>query len=201
MANKAQQETSYWELFNNQITRLRDRGIQEEIIEILLFQKSSVIKKAREMVIGKGNIPFLPIITPFYLGYYGLMSKVGNGGYIPFPSIAEETKYYTTEASLNGPRLYYIYDVETGEETLDKSPKEAQKIFNDNEWIPLTTVEVINLCIIVDVLPRHSVCAGSGLGLSTTAVCLDDSRTPSLQVLNSERKDHYLGSPSCGSRG
>ena len=46
MANKAQQETSYWELFNNQITRLRDRGIQEEIIEILLFQKSSVKKSA-----------------------------------------------------------------------------------------------------------------------------------------------------------
>lgn len=188
-------------LFNSQIAILEDRDIPEPIIKALQNQKDSVLKRASKMTIGKGNLPFLPIITPIYLGYCGLMSKVRNGFFgIGYSSIIPE-------AIIDGfgtpDSLYYIYDVEVGKATMSKSPAEACKIFKKQSRSSMTAVEVINLCITTTVLWRRSVLATSSryvINEQTPIVFLDDHNNPVLGCFYDAHGNDRWGSPSCGSR-
>lgn len=67
------------QLFDSQIQILRRRGCPEQIVEIFQDQRALVIERAGKMTIGEGNIPFVPVIKPVYLGYYGLVAMVRNG--------------------------------------------------------------------------------------------------------------------------
>jgi hypothetical protein len=190
-------------LFDWQITILKNRGVPEQIIEALQSQKDMVVEEASEMTIGEGNIPFLPVIKSAYLGYYGLMSLVRNGDkqgncYLNPTAITDEVQ--------TPDQLYYIYDVEDGEATRGKSPEKAIEIFKKQSRFALTAAEVVNLCVITDVLPRHHVWAsGSRYGRSDRVplVSLDDDDQPELNwdYLNYlDDSNVHRGSASCGSR-
>jgi hypothetical protein len=143
-------------LFDSQIATLKDRGVPEQILEALQRQKSVVLQKASEMTICEGNIPFLPVIKPVYLGYYGLMAMVRNAsktGYIYLKLTNITDKVVTPDD------LYYIYDVEDGNATLGKSPEEAEKTFKSQKRSPLTVAEVMALTTHANVLSRHNVWA------------------------------------------
>ena len=204
MSTKQTRRNSLNGLFDSQIAILENRNIPEQIIEILQKQRDSVLKKASKMVIGKGNIPFLPIITPIYLGYMGLMSKVWQGsgiGYVSYTSI-------NPEAIADGFRtpdgLYYIYDVEAGKATMGKSPEEAVEIiFNEQSRSALTATEIINLCIATNVLWRRSVWAigsRSVINEKMPIVFLDDHNDPVLACFHANYKNDRWGSPSCDIR-
>ena len=202
MSDRQARRNNLESIFNSQITILDDCGVPGQIIKSLLDQRDSVLRKASEMAIGKGNIPFLPIITSIYLGYNGLMSKVRNGSGIGYSSIKPE-------AIVDGFRtpdgLYYIYDVETGEVTIGKSPEEAVEIiFNEQSRSALTATEIINLCIITSVLWRRSVWAcGSRYTINeqTPIVYLDrNNNSPVLGCFPGNHKNDRWGSPSCSIR-
>ncbi len=187
-------------LFNGQIQTLKDRGCPEQIVEMLQNQKGKVVERAREMSFVEGNIPFLPVIKSAYLGYYGLMSMVRNGdkqGYTYLNSATITDKFDTPEDP------YYIYDVENGQALLDKSPEKAIDIIKGQSRSPLTAAEVVNLCIVTNVLSRHYVdAAGSRYDGSDRVpdVCLHDGDRPRLDWSYLDCPGRHWGSASCGSR-
>lgn len=193
-------------LFDLQIAILKSRGCPEQIVETLQSWKPIVLVKAMGMTIGEGNVPFLPVITPACLGYYGLMDMVRNG-------LARGSIYYIqhlaeiTDVSVED--LYYIYDVEDGSATLQKSldmakiatrgPRQYRFMLSVAEGIALTTH--------TDVLSRHDVLtAGSHYGAvnceNVPNITLKEGSRPFLvpnYIFDSD--GHRWGFPSCGSRG
>ena len=145
----------------------------------------------------------MPIIPSAYLGYYGLMSMVkielksGHTSIIN-PILIKDQIQTTT----NG--LYYIFDVEDGESTRNNSPESVIQTFEEQSRSPLIADEIVNLCIITDVLYRHYVYAiGSRFGNfdKVPAVYLDGfSGFPELGWLYIYHSGDHWGSPSCGSR-
>lgn len=189
-------------LFNSQIATLKDRGVPKHIIETLQSQKNAVVQKASGMTIGEGNIPFLPVIKPAYLGYYGLMAMVRNGSKegCTFLNPAAITDQFETPDD-----IYYIYDVEDGNTTRGKNPQDAENISKRQSRSPLTAAEVINLCILTDVLFKHSVWATGSIYKSADMVpyvCL--TIVGAWPLLNSgyvaRSYDHWGSSASCLSR-
>ena len=198
-AKKAKRE-DLEKLFDGQIQTLKDRECPEQIVEMLQNQRSSVLQKASEISFAEGNIPFLPVIKPAYLGYYGLMSMVRNGdkqGYCYLNPTAITDEIQTPD------ELYYIYDVEDGEATRGKRPEKAIDIFKKQSRLALTAAEAVNLCIITDVLSRHYVWApGSRYGRSDRVpdVYLVSGGRPKLNWDYLDGSGDRWGSASCGSR-
>ena len=191
-------------LFDSQIETLKDCCTPNEIVAEFNIMKEWVIDKASKMTIGKGNIPFLPIIPSAYLGYYGLISMVRVGlkkGYTTINPILIKDLIQTPT---NG--LYYIFDVEDGESTRNNnnSPESVIQTSKEQSRSPLIADEIVNLCIITDVLYRHYVYAiGSRFGAldKVPAVYLDGfSGFPGLGWLYTYYSGDHYGSPSCGSR-
>jgi hypothetical protein len=188
-------------LFDAYIQRLRDRGCPEQILEMAQSQKSEVASRAGSMIIPERHIPFVgPVIIPKYLGYYGLMAMVRNEdreGYTHLnPSkITDEIK--TPDA------LYWLYDVEDGEETIMGRGTQDVGLLKKQGRSPLTAAEAINLCILIDVLSRHYVgAAGSSYAGSNAApyVCLISSGRPALCWPCVGDVALKCGLASCGSR-
>ena len=185
-------------LFDNQIATLKDRGVPQQILGMLQDQKNTVVTKASNMTIGAGNTPFIPVIKPSYLGYYGLMSLVRNG--------AKEGYSYLNPALItdkmetpNG--LYYIYDVEDGEAMRGKSPEAAEKLLKEQRRSPLTAAEVLALATHTDVLSRHFVDAtGSRYGSGDVPFLWLDGGLPGLDYGWADFAISEWGSASCGSR-
>ena len=185
-------------LFDSQIATLKDRGVPQQILGMLQDQKNTVVTKASNMTIGAGNTPFIPVIKPSYLGYYGLMSLVRNG--------AKEGYFYLNPSLItdkvetpNG--LYYIYDVEDGEAMRGKSPEAAEKLLKEQQRSPLTAAEVLALATHTDVLSRHFVDAtGSRYGSGDVPFLWLDGGRPELYYDWADSAGSLWGSASCGSR-
>lgn len=146
-------------LFDSQIATLKDRGVPEQIVEILQNQKGAVLKKANEMTFGDGNIPFLPVIPRSFRSPYDLMAMVRNDGKVGY------TYLNPTQISdvVDAPQEpYYIYDVEDGESTRGKSPEDAEKILKSQKRSGLTVSEVAALCAHTDVLSKYPVVWATG---------------------------------------
>lgn len=158
--------------FDEQITILKDRGCPEQIIGLLTPQKNLVIPKASEIVFENGHIPFLPVIPQTYQNSYDLMAMVRNGNkqghtYLNLATITD--KIETPKG------LYYIYNVEDGGSTKDKSPEKVREIFKEQSRSPLTAAEIIALCALTDVLSRHSVWAAG-------SCCDEPNRAPLIHL-------------------
>ena len=144
-------------LFDAQIATLKDRGVPEQIVEILQNQKGAVVKKASEMNIGDGNIAFLPVIPRSYRSLYNLMAMVKNGGKAGYYTYLNPTQISDVVDAPSEP--YYIYDVEDGDSTRGDNPEAAEKIFEQQKRSPLTAAEVMALTTHTDVLSRYGVWA------------------------------------------
>lgn len=185
--------------FDAQIAVFENRGVPEQIIRGLRSQKSEVVQKASGMIIGEVNIPFLPVIKPAYLGYYGLMAMVksgSNAGYTHMNPAAITDKFETPDG------LYYIYDVEDGSATRGISPQDAEKIFKNQLRFPLTVAESISFCILTDVLSHHYLwAAGSRYESSNLvpSVYLDIDNQPKLDWSDANNSYVCGGSASFGS--
>ena len=188
-------------LFDSQIETLKERNAPNEIVREFQSQKEQVIGKASSMVIGKGNIPFVPIIKPICLGYYGLMSMVKIGlksGHASINPFLIEDRVETPDG------FYYIYDVEDGKSARKKTAEGENEFLKFLSRSPLVAAEVINLCIITDVLSRHYMDAiGSQFCNlhNAPAVYRDDFGFPEFGWIYAYLPDDRFRSPSCGSRG
>src|SRR3989344_6994819 len=187
-------------LFDGQIATLKDRGVPEQIVEILQNQKGRVVKKASEMAIGGGNIAFLPVIPRSYRSPYDQMAMVKNGGKAGYTYL-NSTQISDVGGAPSEP--YYIYDVEDGESMRGKSPEAAEKIFKQQKRSPLTAAEAMALTTHTDVLSRHYVwVTGSRCGSAdeVPGVYLDLGYRPGLYWGCVDGSDGHVGSASCGSR-
>jgi len=187
-------------LFDSQIETLKDRGVPEQIVEILQNQKGAVVKKASEMAIGDGNIPFLPVIPRSFRSPYDLMAMVRNGSKVGYTYL-NPTKISDVVDAPSEP--YYIYDVEDGNSTRGKSPENAEKILKQQKRSPLTAAEVTALTTHTDVLSRHYVWATGSRFESADKVphvFLDSGGRPKLVWNYVDRSNGRWGSASCSSR-
>lgn len=183
--------------FDEQIIALKDRGCPEQIVELLLPQKSLVISKVNEIVFEDGHIPFLPVIPRTYQGSCNLIAMARNRDKQGFTYLDLATIIDAIETP-KGP--YYIYNVEDGESTKNKSPEQAENIFKEQSRSPLTAAEIIALCVHTEVLSRHSVWAAGSRCDEPNRVPLvylaPDSR-PKLICFYVDTSDGRWGSPSC----
>ena len=190
------------EFFNFQITTIRDRGAPEQIVEILQSQKGVVLKKARKLTFGNGNIPFLPVIPRTFRGIYDLIVMVKNGEKTGRVCL-DPTEISDVARTPQTP--YYIYNVEDGSATRGEPPKNIRKIFKGQKRCPLTVAEAIALAIHTEVLLRHYVWAsGSRYGFADLVPdigLLDGSGRPGLAWDYVHNSFNQWGSPSCGNRG
>lgn len=182
-------------LFDAQITRMHDRGVPESIVEIFREQRDSVIEKAFEMKIKKGNIPFLPVIPRTFRGPHDLMAMVRNGSRIGYTYLNPPN---ISNVSSVPEEPYYLYDIDTGESTRDKSPETADEIILEQKRHPLTIAEAIALATHTDVLSQHYIRALSSYYRGSEILCisLDNNSHPRLD----ENNHGVSGSPSCGER-
>jgi hypothetical protein len=195
---KQVKHTDFEKLFDSQIATLKDRHVPEQIVESLQNQKGAVVKKASEMATGVGNIPFIPVIKPSYLGYYGLMSLVRNGVKEGYTYINPNLVTDKVETPNN---LYYVYDVEDGEAMRGKSPEAAEKLLKEQRRSPLTAAEVLALATHTNVLSRHFVDAtGSRYGSGGVPFLWLNDGWPWLVYFWADFADSRWGSASCGSR-
>lgn len=186
------------QLFDSQIATLKNRGVPQQVLEALQNKKSAVVDRASSMTIGTGNIPFIPVIKPSYLGYYGLMSLVRNGAKEGYTYINPSLITDKVETP-NG--LYYIYDVEDGEAMRGKSPEAAEKLFKENKRSPLTAAEAIALATHTNVLSRHFVDAtGSRYDSDYVPFLWFVFGRPKLVCSWAVYASSEWGSASCGSR-
>lgn len=192
-------------LFDSQIQRLQDRGVPEQIVNRFLVMRDEVVHRASNMIIGIGNIPFIPVITLSVRGVYDLMAMVDEEKINVL--ITDRT---TISDTVEVPKsfFYYIYDVENGGSTIGKSPEEALKIFNEQDRSPLTVAEVSALAVHTDVLSKHYLIAAGSQADCITEVMRASSPTNDplcLKIINNQwprltKNNGDLGLPSCGSR-
>ena len=195
---KETRRNNFEKLFDSQIATLKNRGVPQQVLESLQDQKSVVIDKASKLTIGNGNIPFIPIVKPEYLGYYGLMSLVRNGQKDDYTDI-NLVKITNKVDTPNG--LYYIYDVEDGEAMRGKSPEAAEKLLKEKGRSPLTAAEAIALATHTDVLSRHFVDAtGSRYDSGSVLYLWLIGGRPELYYRWADSAYSEWGSASCGSR-
>ena len=197
---KRMKQNDLEQLFNTQIATLKDRGVPAQIVEMLHNQKGQVVKKASEMVIGDGNIAFLPVIPRSYRSPYDLMAMVKNGGKAGYTYL-NPTQISDVVDAPSEP--YYIYDVEDGNSTRGKSPEAAEKILKQQKRSPLTAAEVMALTTHIDVLSRHYVWAPGSRCESAVLVpfvYLDNGDRPRLSWIYVFYLFGHWGAASCGSR-
>ncbi|MBI2096414.1 MAG: hypothetical protein HYT43_02160 [Candidatus Taylorbacteria bacterium] len=200
MSKQDSKKNDLEKLFDSQIATLKDRGVREQIVEILQNQKGQVVKKASEMTIGDGNIPFLPVIPRSFRSPYDLMAMVRNGSKVGYTHLNPTQISDVVDAPS---KPYYIYDVEDGSSTLGKSPKNAEKILKQQKRSPLTVAGVMALTTHTDVLLRHYVWAtGSRYesAVRVPSVYLDGGGRPELDWVGVDSSLDHWGSASCGSR-
>lgn len=184
-------------LFNLQVQIFKNRGVPEQILEFLSKQKNEVMQITSEQHCDKGNIPFLPVITPAYLGYYGLVAMMQNGlkeGY----NLLKSGAIMNLMETFND--IYYIYNIENGEATRGRSPRVAEKIFKEQSRLPLNGIEIINLCILTSELSKRYVWAVGSRYESVDKVVdvfLDGEKRPILYWHNIDYSNDHWGAPSC----
>lgn len=137
-------------LFERQIATLKERGVPEQIVGWFENDKERILEQAMKMDFGKGNIPFLPVVSLEYRTLYDLMAMIRTGD-----GKAGYTDGSYSIIDVTGPgHNQYIFDVSDGTTTLEGNEKKAEKILAQQNRFPLTIVEVIALCVHTDVLSR-----------------------------------------------
>jgi hypothetical protein len=137
------------EFFTGITQFLNGRDRQESILRTLQSQLPEVIKKASNLTIGDGNIPFLPIIKPTDLLGFGYVKARCS---MHYPGSTMSGSFEVPNDKIDtGPGIYYIYNVAyegrkgsfDSSEVMRKIQKEARR--------PLTIAEAMNFCIFLKI--------------------------------------------------
>jgi hypothetical protein len=167
--SKQSRKEEFSKLFDTQMQTCKDRGCPPMILRAFLEQKGSVIANASEMVIFKGNIPFLPIIPKSYASSEFQMPMIKNGNQAGFTYL-DPNQITDVVQTPNTP--YFIFNVEDGREMCGKSPQDAERFIKERNRRCLTDTEVVALGIYTDVLHNHSVDAIGSRCESDNVPCL-----------------------------
>jgi len=185
-------------LFYSQIATLDVRNCPGEILEILKSGKPKVLDHVQSITIAEGNLAFAPVVTPLYLGYYGIVhvvrhaDKFGGTKLDPQQIIDEEKVPFG---------LYYQFDIEDGTKYLGKKPEVSDKLIREEKRLRSTVEEIISIGIHTDVLSKHSVGAVGSRYISgrIPLLYLNSFKQPRLYWSYLDCADD-CGAASCGSR-
>lgn len=143
-------------LFDAQITTLKDRGCRKQIVGLLENKRSLVLREVSRMTFADGHIPFLPVIPRTLCNLNALMKMVRyeeKAGY----SDLESTQVYDLVDTPDEP--YYIFDVEDGKIACGILPYETEMLFRKQPKgqvrNSLTGAEAIALCTHTNLFSRH----------------------------------------------
>jgi len=158
------------QLFDRHIVTLKKRGCPLAIIDALRDSKKYILAHVSSIEIAEGNIACMPVITPPYLGYHGLLSLVRHGSE---SGVIRCDVVQIVDVEKTPLRLYYMFDVEDGSQLLDRTMENANIRICQKNRLPSTMPEIASICILTDVLSRHSVCAtGSRYASDRTPIIL-----------------------------
>lgn len=164
-------QKEYRELFDKYIRTFEGLGCDREIISLMRnLKKEKVVQTASSLEIPAGHVPFVgPIISPGFLGYYGLMSMVRIGekrGCISSHYINRVDIIEDQVGGLDSTALYFLYDVDVGSNMVDLTPKEKEAIIKNQSRLPITAAEAMNYCALNSkILFKHPIEAiGSRFG-------------------------------------
>lgn len=196
---KAIESRDFETLFDLEIAALRERSCFTLTLRALEKQRKHVIERAQCSKFRKESIPFLPAIPRIHFGRHTLqwlitMVKVGDArGYSDLePNLLKDFGEIPDQP-------YWIFDVDDGTRIKGMSPWIAYDMLKAHQRLPMTTTEIVSLCIIFDVLStdRSIVATGSRFkGAHNPALQIFKGK-PLLGLVTS-RIGSY--SPSCGSR-
>lgn len=186
-------------LFDGQIATLKNRGCPERIIEMLENCKGEVLNHAESITIVEGNLAFAPVITPLYLGYYGILSMVrhnGRSGYTRLdPASIEDVEKVPV-------RPYYHFDIEAGTKFLDKHPEVSDKLIWDEKRLCSTAAEIVSIGTHTDVLSswHYMAAIGSRYGSDQMPLLYLCDGRPELSWISLGLAYEGRSVASCGSR-
>lgn len=142
-------EVQLQRLFGRYIRRLKNRKLFPEQIECLQAQYQAVMEKAHSMKVEASRIAFLPVfprnLLESPLAAAAMMQNAMrkrirmNGGYtFVMPELVTDL----TEV----PDVpYFLFNIDTGSDTLGMSPDELLKVFEEHGRRGLTDMEIVAL--------------------------------------------------------
>lgn len=146
---------NFEELFDGQMQALKDCNYPPEVVARLESQRSEVLAKALRMQTKEKNLPFLAVIPydiyPFEAKLL-IMQHIQN---YPVPG-----NLYIIDPSLiidiiDVPKApYFIFDVDSGEVTAEKSVKEGEDLVRSRGRSSLTVAETLAFAFHTDILER-----------------------------------------------
>lgn len=151
-SKSAPQIQSIEQLFENQLAILTKRGCPASIVEAFDRSKKQILTHALLITVAEGHISFLPVITPCYLGYHGLMAMVRHNNQSGLVECEVDRISDTEEVPA---RLYYIFDVDDGMEWEGRPPEIAHTLICQNKRLPTTTAEILSVARHTDLLEYH----------------------------------------------
>lgn len=190
-------------LFWRYIRRLKNRKMFPEQIECLEAQYQAVIQKAIDMCIETSKLAFLPVFPRNLLSsplaaaammQNGMRRRIHmNGGYtFVLPELVTDLREVP-----NVP--YFLFNVDTGYNTLGMSPDDLQKRFHAQERRGLTDMEIISLGMHANILSSANIYAieseydkGRGIDLR-----MEDGGHPVLCHNNRDLDWQRWSIPSC----
>lgn len=217
--------SAVFEMFDNRIQTLKDRGCPSAIVTLSFEQQkfsiaSRSIEVADKMSFKDEHILFFPVIPRTYRGLYDLMEMVwyrSNEGHIYKGSTYLNPTLITDEVETPN-KPYYIFDVDDGKVLRGKSPKEAIDIIKKQSRSPLTVAEVIALATHTDILFQpnewegecygYEMCAAGSCYRNTEfhskpqilSIFMSHDIVPELYSGDPDYGNCKLGIPSCSSR-
>ncbi|MFE4570594.1 DUF5701 family protein [Paenibacillus chitinolyticus] len=202
------------EEFERQIRNLIDKGYpgfmgMEEAAFRELFAplKERAAERMREdFKPGEGSLPFVLVVTTGTLPRDEMMRRVERSGKNGFSVMeAEDLARFEPIEGVELPEgeAYLLLDVDTGSETLNRTPNEAMKSFAEWNRSPLTIEEGIAVIThFPDVLQKNhgfSLC-GSRCGDRRVSALWISGGKPKLGWCWAGNPHTWLGSASCGAR-
>lgn len=149
--NGGHNQANLEKLFDSQIVRLKNRGINDIIIDQLKDKRRTVIRKTLALNVSFDRIPFLPIITKQQINLKVLLPLVLHD-----KAGATRLEHYNLSNIVETPTTpYYIIDVDDGAWLVHTAPLEAATTIKQYHRSCLTECEVIALGVHTDVLARH----------------------------------------------
>ena len=143
-------------LFDYQLLTLGKRSCPLGIIQAFKEARKKVLAHAGSITMAEDRIPFLPVITQCYLGYHGLTGLLRHNNQDGVVE-CEVERIKDLEETPRG--LYYIFDVEGGENLKGYAPEIAHTLIVQNKRLSAVTAEILSLALHTGALTANSLYA------------------------------------------
>lgn len=196
----------YLKLFLSQIKTLEDCNVPSQLVDGLRLKARCILDPIPQQPCCVWHIPFLPVIPLACRSLYDLMAMICNNNKIGRVGCPSGVGFFeielVTDVIKTSDWVYYILDVEIGDATKGKSPKDARKFLKTHSRSPLTLAETIAVCAHTNTLSKHNLFAAGSEYESFEHVPVIKlwGGQPILDWRYFENLDYKCATASCGAR-